>query len=509
MSARPPAARALCCCCLAGTLAASARRAGAYDVEVSSSTTAQGYALRSPWGEPIVSRRRFTQTLGLHVTGLEGLEPEAGRAPASDQGPLVSFRARMRLDTDFGIWDQNLLYRGNEPTFVPGLQREPVDLMYGYFDVRRLARGLLSARLGRQLVVDSLGWWSFDGALMRVELPVYLAFETYGGFEQRGGMPLSTPRFERDGVWRGDRTGLDANVYPEYLPPSAAPAYGVVVESFGLPALHVRGAYRKVWNTGTVTTSPFTDSPVSPPRTYSGMRISSERFGASADLLIADAASVRTGATYDLLASVVSSLYGTFDVFPAAWLTLGVDADRFVPTFDGDSIWNWFAHWPATTVLARADAAVGRPFDVSVSGGARWLETTLDPIDWARGARTGDAAHVTDGIARANGRLRWASGRAGLGGVAERGERGDREGVDLHGEQVLSDRYLLSTRLSVYDWRDSLRPERSATSFGYVLGTGYRAGSTAKVLVEWEHDTNRLVGQRYRVLALLQLRVSK
>ena len=63
------------------------------------------------------------------------------------------------------------------------------------------------------------------GALARVELPAYLAFETYAGYEQRGGLPLSTPRFERDGVWRGDRTGIDASIHPGAAGWNGAPGY--------------------------------------------------------------------------------------------------------------------------------------------------------------------------------------------------------------------------------------------------------------------------------------------
>jgi len=63
--------------------------------------------------------------------------------------------------------------------------------------------------------------------------------------------------------------------------------------------------------------------------------------------------------------------------------------------------------------------------------------------------------------------------------------------------------------VSLYDWRDAWRPDRSATSFGYVLGSGYRIDDLTEVMVEWEHDTNKLVGQRYRILALLNLQVTR
>ena len=66
---------------------------------------------------------------------------------------------------------------------------------------------------------------------------------------------------------------------------------------------------------------------------------------------------------------------------------------------------------------------------------------------------------------------------------------------------------MAQARVSVYDWKDNLRPDQSATSFSYVLGGGFRPGQAANVLLEWEHDMNQLVGQRYRVLAVLNLAV--
>jgi hypothetical protein len=469
----------------------------ALETEVTSTTAAHGYSLRSPWGEPILMRRRFMQTLGLNVTNITGQE-------SGGDDIEVTFRSRLRLDADFGVGYGEVHYAPGPNSFVPGLAAEPVDLMYAYIEARKLARGLLSGRLGRQYVIDSLGWWSFDGALMRVELPVPLAFETYGGFEQRGGLPLSTPRFERDGVWRGDRSLMESNLYPEFIQASPAPAYGAVVETFGLSALHVRAAYRKVFNTGTVTTRPLLASALTPPATLSGMRISSERFGASADLSLESLGELRAGAIYDLYASLLSSYYAAADAFPAQWLTVGADLDRYVPVFDGDSIWNWFATYPMMTCTGRADAAIGRGLTIAGSGGVRWVEST----DGASGSNPATRV-LADVLGRIGTRYRGRSTSAALSSTLETGDRGYRRGADLFVDQSIEQRYLVLSRLSLYDWNDALRPDRSATSFGYVLGAGYRPGPRTNVLVEWEHDTNRLVGQRYRVMAWLQMVVAK
>lgn len=470
--------------CVACTLSHVALAA---DVEVSASTSAQGYSLRSQYGEPVLMRRRFVQTLGMTVTNIgDDFDP---------QGPWISFRTRIRLDADFGVHTDETDWSSYPGGFVPGLKTAPVDLMYGYLDVSNLAHGLLSLRLGRQYVVDPLGWWSFDGALTRVELPVYLAFETYGGWEQRGGLPWSTPRFERDGAWRGDRTALDANVYPDFQQAHYAPAVGAVIESLGLPLVHARLAYRKVWNTGAAVANPLPPAPTTLPSSTGGWRVSSERFGASVDLDDDDIGSLRGGLVYDALLARASSAYASADAFASHAVTLGLDADRIVPSFDGDSIWNWFAIEPSTTATGRADLELTERLGSGLSGGARWVEGA-DGV-----------ARALDGLGSVSARYRFDEGTVGLAGSLEAGGRGRREGADVYGDRLFDKRFLLSARASLYDWRDDWQPDRSATSFGYVLGSGYRVGDETDILVEWEHDTNRLVGQRYRVMAMLNLQV--
>src|SRR5690606_38043867 len=140
-----------------------------------------------------------------------------------------------------------------------GLDRTPVDLMYGYVEGRNLGDGWFAFRLGRQYVTDALGWWSFDGGLARLVTPYYLQAEIYGGLEQRGGLPLSTSRFERQGVWRGlhDDFAERAQDYPSFQFASEAPAFGAALESTGVNWIHGRASYRRVYNTGPAFTGQF------------------------------------------------------------------------------------------------------------------------------------------------------------------------------------------------------------------------------------------------------------
>lgn len=105
-----------------------------------------------------------------------------------------------------------------------------------------------------------------------------------------------------------------------------------------------------------------------------------------------------------------------------------------------------------------------------------------------------------------SGRYRFPSGDLSLRAMVEAGSRGSREGADLAGEARLDGGGVtLGSRVSLYGFADPTRPDRDAISFGYVLSAGFAPAGIARFRLEWEHDTNRLVGQRYRVVALVSL----
>jgi hypothetical protein len=537
--------------------------ARAADFEVQADTALQGYAVASPWGDAVLQRRRFMQTVGLGVYNLQG-----GYRPGEADYRVVMM---MRLNADFGInahlpaaqsgGETNYATAsGNGVRFVPGLEEAPLDIMYGYIEGRNLAHGLLGFKLGRQYMTDVLGWWSFDGGLVRVTTPYYVQAEVYGGLEQRGGLPLSSPRYEQQGIWRGSHSGFGLGAglpsvtdYPAYQYAEPAPAYGFALESNGPTWIHGRFSYRHVYNTGTSVVSMFPDPSGSGYRTISGTRTSQEKLGYAIDLSKPDLGGVKGGFTYDLYNQLIGSYYGGVEAYAGKRATLGADIDYYVPTFDADSIWNWFTHSPVTTISGRVAARFTKRFDASLSGGVRlWVTdgnpTTfgtgeckaLDatgkvtpPVDcsklpsnnvyydpsygysataqpWSRQDANRALTTTLDGMANLNARYRFGSGNVSFRGMMEAGGRGSREGGDLAGEKGLDGgRFTAGARVSLYGWHDPTRPDRDATSFGYVLAGGFKPAKVADFRLEWEHDMNHLVGQRFRVLALINLLVLK
>src|SRR5262245_10686590 len=139
----------------------------AYETEVDASVDAQLYSFQSPYGEPLIRARRFTETLGLALYDLQG--------ERSDKGPTLTFRSRLRLDADFG--KDTAESNPNSGRFVPGVEPAPFDLMYAYLEGQRYFGGVVGFRVGRQYVTDVLGWWSVDGAHVSLSTPAFVKIE--------------------------------------------------------------------------------------------------------------------------------------------------------------------------------------------------------------------------------------------------------------------------------------------------------------------------------------------
>jgi hypothetical protein len=503
------------CAALVAALAAGAAPlpARAADVDVTSDTSAQFYDVRSPTGETILARRRFTTTLGVGAYDL--------LAPPRPGAAEVSFRARLRYDADFGASGEEQDHT-RFSTFTPGFSSAlgAVDLMYGYLEGRRLLHGLLGFKLGRQYMVDSLGWWSFDGAEASLTTPFYVKAELYGGLEQRGGLPLSTTRFEADGIWRGDRSGYDPSLYPAFQPAAIAPAYGAAIESAGIGWIHGRLSYRRVYNTGGSNVTEYASGLYSP-AVYDGTRISTDRLGYAVDASWAGVGGAKAGLVYDLYRSEVTSLYGTLDASVGRKVTVSADYDYYVPSFDADSIWNFFAGEPTNDVGLRANVDVTDRLSVAGGGRVKIYKVQTSPLDPGTSTyspytnyQPGQVVYPSNGQpfdegANLSARYRAGETTLGLRGAGNWGDGGDRVGADLSGQRVFETRYVASLRTGVWQWQDNLRPGRDATSFSYVVGLGYRFMQRSQATIEWEHDTNRLVGQRFRLMAWLSVAVPR
>jgi hypothetical protein len=260
----------------------------------------------------------------------------------------------------------------------------------------------------------------------------------------------------------------------------------------------------------------------SPPTPYSAGRISSERLGYAMDATWAEHGGVKAGVVYDLYRDEITSLYGSLDAYIGNRVTVSADYDYYVPSFDGDSIWNFFAGEPMNDVGLRANVDVDDHLSVAAGGHVRIYDVQTAPFDPGNGALYAPYpnyaptldyfptnGHPFDEGGNVSARWRRGSTLLSLHGSGNWGDEGDRVGADVAGQHVFETRYVASLRTGVWQWDDKLRPDRDATSFNYVAGLGYIFAPRAQASVEWEHDINGLVGQRFRLMMWLTLAVTK
>ncbi len=370
-----------------GALAVAApTRAHAYEYEVITRTVGQVYQLpsmRLVGADLWLARRRFTQTLTLSMWDVGDLRRKRRRAHPGlpDDGPVVWFTGHLRLDHDFGPWTAGTVTvddRGLDALdAIPELAAQSIglDLTYGYLAVDGLA-GRVDLRVGRQLEIDALDWWSVDGVTARVHTPWPVLFEATAGLRVRDKSPLGSGDFDLDGTSGADcheyvegptpgtgswqiidrsrvpgetRLGSDLALCPERdaLVPTAA----VAVETDGARWGFARLGYRRSQSRtpgliGPADRLDFPDAGLYPNESGQAPAWGVDEELASAVVRVTTRAG---GVTLEPWAQARwSLLHGVLDESQAGVrLVRGAHAlepeiARSVPTFDGDSIWNVF-----------------------------------------------------------------------------------------------------------------------------------------------------------------------
>jgi hypothetical protein len=295
---------------------------------------------------------------------------------------------------------------------VPELRASSLDLdlLYAYLDVRGLVDGAVDVRIGRQLKVDALDWFAMDGVTARVATPFHVAIEAFGGARVRDASPLGSYQVELDGTSGADCREYVENLqydpqhgtyehvlglghgtwtiidrtqglsdHPRfddtgYCPQRDAlmPTYGAAIETNDVHGLYARVVYRRsesrtVGLLGDPTRLQTPCDPADPSAGTCGTDLGLypnefqpvPKWGVDEERV---AATVRANIDWDdgraqaspWVAARYSLLNGLVDM-----AELGVrlryrehalepEVDYYVPTFDGDSIFNVFAIEPST-----------------------------------------------------------------------------------------------------------------------------------------------------------------
>lgn len=532
-------------------LAAGARPALAYEFEVIARTLGQGYALRSvrfSMADEILSRRRFTQTLSLNIWDIGGRYRDRRAYDRPIGGPRIYLTTYLRIDHDFGAFTNGSLVQGNQLVdaidSVPELEASALslDVLFAYLAVDDLAGGLLSARLGRQLEVGTLDWWSMDGLTVRVtpELPV--AVEAFAGLRVRDASPAGSATHEPDGTGSaecaeyvegavpgsGSWRPVDRDVIIENNPFTSdyhlCPQRRELMPTFGgaLELRRVRDVWARVSYRRSVSPTPGPVGPVDRfenPDTgvYPNELGQAPDWGVNEDKLSASVRVLRTFAggrgrlvpyaavRYNALLGIIDEQHTGVSLRYRAH-TLEPEYFYSFPSFDGDSIFNVFSTQAYHDIRMTYGFAPERsPLGVYARAWLRAFQTEdqpdlddgVDPGNLAGGVQVGARYRLPRTLAA---RLELFHD-AGYGGTRV----GGYGSVSWHASQ----RTGLGARVSLVhvldqDLRQGLAGSLGGLSLGAQAGVSYRIADGIHAHLSAEHTANRVVPSQYRLIGVLE-----
>ena len=508
----------------------AAAPAEAYEFEVRARTLTQGFelsAFRVGGGELHFGRRRFTQGLMLEIRDIGDLAAKRKRARPHARGPTISFSSYLRLDHDFGDWTMGELDRDGDTVDaidgIPELASSSLalDLLYAYVAIEDLGGGVLDLTIGRQVRMDLLDAWAYDGVTAEIHTPWHVGIELAGGLRLLDSSPLAPSAYELDGT-----SGADCREYVEdgagggswqiidrsrvpgtsrftadldYCPQreQLMPTLGVAVVTEGFRAVHARLSYRRsasrtVWLIGEEDRLYFPDEGLYPEPLAPTWGIDEERValvvhgfvdGKDGALLVSPYA----GARWSLLHGVADELVAGSRVRFGAH-ALEPEVSRSIPTFDGDSIFNVFAVEPSM------DARLG--YDWTPRHGALRAHAGT----WLRRYDLGDDAELAGG-ATAGGRWTGRALAARVDALLDGGWGGRRAGgsAGLSWQARRWARY--AARASLLDVDDGVHRVHGALQ----LGASWEVTEGAAFHVFTESTTSRETPFQVRVLGMLDL----
>lgn len=449
---------------------------------------------------------RFAEWLDI---GGYGFGPRAG----------LDALASVRYRTDFGTG----FHRDTPPgAGIPAVDgRDQLEVLYAYLDWRDAIEGRLDLRLGRQLLIDDLDWFSLDGIKATVYPFAGTRFEVYAGQPVPYETFLSSDPFLYDGTQIDDGPELtfggSATIHGGDLTISAAYRHTFIFRGSELV-----GGARPGFDEG-----PAADS------LSGGKRgVSEAVFGASLGYVIRPA-------NIDLQAhGVWNLLFGGFDQarLGAGWtprqsVRAQLEFLRVNPRFVADSIFNYFNLHPYDRGRAEVGLELTRGLWIDAGyflqrfggspKGPRSLATAGNEDPAIRGGEglefTGsDVVHGPRAEITYRREL-WLVG-AGAEASTNFGGRyaygGNYRMVDLFGELLLLEgRLTTSLRLNYTgaqtDWFEaidtgSVAPE--TVSYGVYLGARGKITDNVSARLDLVKNFESVIEGSYRIQSLLEVR---
>ena len=537
---------------------ASARPATAYEFEVIARTLGQGQSLRSLRLTSVdlrLARRQFTQTLSLNIWDIGGQHPDRyPYMPPLDRrrasGPHVYFNSYLRIDHDFGAWSTGTLVYDNRiygaVDLVPELETRllALDVLYAFLAIDDLADGALHLRLGRQLEVGTLDWWSMDGLTVRATPDIPVALEAFVGLRVRESSYAASGNFEPDGTggaecaeyvegavpgsgsWRPIDLGQNVEDNPFSSDYQMCPQRQQLMPTFGgaLELRKVASVWARIGYRRSLSPTPGLIGPVDRfPNPDTGLYPNEDGqlpdWGVNEDKLSATVRAHRSalkgraditpyaGIRYNALAGVIDEQHtGVRLHYRAKKLAHTLEPEYFYsfPTFDGDSIFNVFSTQAYHDLRLTYSLRSGQH---PLAGYARgWVRkfATEDPVTDPGGADIGADSDWAGGVQLG---LRYRLPRllaARLDLFHDAGYGGTRLGGYGSVAWQKSKKTGFRGRLSLVHFDEDLRPELHGLTLGIQAGASYRINSGITAHLTSEYTSNRIQSNLVRVIAVLE-----
>ncbi len=515
------------------TFASPAR---AYEFWLHSQTIGQAYQLRAyklVGPDLFLGRRRYTQTLALRIWDIGDLSKDRRTARLPDRGLRISWHSFLRVDHDFGSYANGRISTGDVRRdaldVIPELDESLIDLdlLYGYLELSGIADDRVIVRAGRVLSDDGWGATAIDGGQIRVELPQPVAITASAGLRVRASSPVGLSSYELDGTagagcreyveaatpgtgaWKlidrnrviqGSRFTSDLEFCPER--DSLQPTIAVAIASSRLRRFGAELGYRRTWSStvgliGSVDRLDFPDRGLYPNEfgQAPGHGTNEERITARVHGEV-DRHGVTIGPYADARVSLLHAAIDRLDA--GVRLTRGAHSlepsvDYFLPTFDGDSIFNVFSIEPTTD--ARLTYRYDGAFRVDASS---WLRRYAHEDTSSSLAGGVDAGIERVLASRWRGRIDalWDDGYGGrrVGGSAGAAWH-PRSTMWLRGRAIV---------LGVASDDDAFRRARYVTTSTTVGGT-WQLGDAAAIHAVLEADHDEIHATQTRAIAILDL----
>jgi hypothetical protein len=439
----------------------------ALEVEIDSDTSFQAYDVRAFGAGAFHARRRFLSRLSLRLSHAFTEPDEDGRVVR------LIVDAQLRLDQDFGetcLVDSDLCIRAvdeeDPSTWQPLAADTRVDLPSIAAEVNGLPLGI-SGRIGRQLLLDEIGFARFDGARMSAAPIHWIDVDVYGGLLVRGTSIAGTPRSDPQG---SIRLGTERDV-PWAEPPSDTWIVGASVEGNAGRWLRLRFGARHLWEEdGAVAT-----------------RVSGALSSSPTDWLRLSCSAVLDVLTAEFIDALAEIAVGD------RALTVRATLEHHEPRFDPGTVWAWFS---------------AAPID-QLSIGARWLVSEQVELGGSlRGRRAELETQEEDDLdagVEAYARARWEGFHFSVSGFAWSGSLGPVAGVTLEIARPFLPWLELAIDASVWHFDDPLRDDLYGTVVSESVSGTIRLSPETLLFLELSHAASRVVGHRFRGMIALRV----